>query len=580
MVPSPKGQENSPRPKPWWREPEVLGLILLVIGVYFLRASDAPLRGEETRWALVAQEMVHSGDWIVPRQQDEPFLNRPPLHCWLIAATGLMRGHWDTLTFRLPSLFATLLSSLVVYGYGRVFLTRLGAFAAAAALVTMAELLQTCRLAETDALFIPLVAASLLVWHWGYLRNWPAPWMWISGYSFMALAALTKGPQAPLYFAGSIGAYLLVMGEWRRLFSVAHLLGILMSAFIIGAWFVPLAIHQGWAEACFIWTGQTALRMQSWTFAEVGQHMAQFPLEVLGCTMPWSLLLVAYLSRSFRAALGNARPAVVFLGVCLAVSFPTCWIPPGARSRYLAPMYPCLALLVGLVIQRCAAGALPARLQIAWKWGVDLLTSVMMLGALILAGVSLVGLGPTQSPWAEPPLLASLYAGAALVLACLTFRTRRGGDEARLRWGVIAVACFMGLVVSNVVTDFHVRTSPDTAADVAHVQEQLPGGVPLVSFEQIHHRFAFYYGKSIGQTAWPKSERDLDENLTYFCFDAPPAVREAIPFAWEEVAVISMDRKRRADPKEVVVIGRRVREPEAQARDSDGPRLRVGLTSR
>ena len=580
MASSPKGQEDSPLRVSWWREPEVFGLMLLVFGVYFVRASDAPLRGEETRWALVAQKMAHSGDWLVPRQQDEPFLNRPPLHCWLIAATGVIRGHWDTLTFRLPSLFATLFAGLMVYGYGRIFLTRLGAFAAAAALATMAELLQTCRLAETDALFIPLVAASLLVWHWGYLRNWPAAWMWVAGYSFMAIAALTKGPQAPIYFASSIGVFLLLMGEWRRLFSFGHLLGIVVAVAIIGAWFVPLAIDQGWSEAGIIWTGQTALRMQSWTIVEVGQHMALFPFEVLGCTMPWSLLLVAYLSRSFRAALGNARPAVTFLSVCLAVSFPTCWIPPGARSRYLAPMYPCLALLIGIVIQRFAEGKLVGRLRDAWKWSHVLLAAAMALSAAVLIGASVIGLGSSAMPWAAPPLWASAYASAALALAYLTYRARQVDERARGRWGVIAVACFMGLVVGNVVTDFHVRTSPDTAADVAHVQEQLPGAIPMVSFDQIHHRFAFYYGKAIAQTTFPKTAHELPDNLTYFCFDAPPALRESIPFRWEEVAVISMERKRRSDPKEVVIIGRRVSKTEASATDADGPRLLIGLTSR
>lgn len=555
----PHGCEESKSPQAWWREPEVFGLILLVAAAYFFRAGDAPLRGEETRWALVAQQMTQTGDWIVPRQQDEPFLNRPPLHCWLIALTGLVRGHWDVLTFRLPSLAATLFLSILVYGYGRSFLSRLGAFSAAASLVTMAELLQTCRLGETDALFIPLVAASLLVWHWGYSQNWPAACMWTAGYSFMALAALTKGPQAPIYFAGSIGVYLVLVGQWRRLFTLAHLLGIVVATLIVGAWFVPLLMNQGWTEACTIWTGQTALRMQSWTIAEVGRHMARFPFEVIGCTMPWSVLAAAYLNRSFRASLAMARPAAAFLGVCLAVAFPTCLIPPEARSRYLAPLYPCLALLIGLVIQRCAEGDLPNRLRGLWKGCVGVVSAMMALGALVLFGAAVLGFASDQLPWAERPWLPALYGAAALILALLCFHSRLAIGANQVRLAVSATACFMALIVSNVVTDYHVRVSPDTAVDVAEVRELLPRGAALVSLDPIHHRFAYHFGKPIGHTAWPKSESALPRDVDFFCFDAPPAVRQAVPFPWEQIAVVSMDRKRRSDPKEFVVIGRPLR---------------------
>ena len=50
----------------------------------------------------------------------------------------------------------------------------------------------------------------------------------------------------------------------------------------------------------------------------------------------------------------------------------------------------------------------------------------------------------------------------------------------------------------------------------------------------------------------------LPADLEYFCFDCPGAVRPLLPFAWEEIAAVPMDRVRMDPPERVVVVGRRV----------------------
>src|SRR5260370_21115115 len=77
---------------PWWREPEIAVLIVLVVAAYFLRLGDVTLRGEEMRRALVGFEMMENGDWIVPRVQGDPLLSRLPLQNWLIAACTTIFG--------------------------------------------------------------------------------------------------------------------------------------------------------------------------------------------------------------------------------------------------------------------------------------------------------------------------------------------------------------------------------------------------------------------------------------------------------------------------------------------------------
>ena len=64
----------------WRRDGAMLALLVLIVWTgYFLRPSARFMVGEETRRGQVAVEMIESGDWIVPREQGDLFLSRPPL---------------------------------------------------------------------------------------------------------------------------------------------------------------------------------------------------------------------------------------------------------------------------------------------------------------------------------------------------------------------------------------------------------------------------------------------------------------------------------------------------------------------
>src|SRR5437763_15140460 len=85
------------------REWELLALALATAAIYGARLTTLPIRGEETRRAEVAIEMLATGDWVVPRQQGQPFLSRPPLGSYPITALEALLGTDSLLAVRLPS---------------------------------------------------------------------------------------------------------------------------------------------------------------------------------------------------------------------------------------------------------------------------------------------------------------------------------------------------------------------------------------------------------------------------------------------------------------------------------------------
>ncbi len=153
------------------RKWQLLALVLLVAVIYFPRLSLLPVRGEETRWAEGADHMIASGDWVVPRQQERVYVDRPPLGSWSMAAVGLVRGTIDVVAIRLPSVLAILLTSIITYLYARTFLTPTGALAAGAAYASLLQVLEIGRLGENEASYALLLSGAMLAWHAIYLRG-------------------------------------------------------------------------------------------------------------------------------------------------------------------------------------------------------------------------------------------------------------------------------------------------------------------------------------------------------------------------------------------------------------------------
>jgi 4-amino-4-deoxy-L-arabinose transferase-like glycosyltransferase len=593
----------APRRWPWWLEREFLLLALLVFAVYFLRLTDLSIRGEESRWAHVACEMLRTGDWVVSRQQGKPFFSRPPLGCWVIALATLARGECDLTAVRLPTFLATLLTTLLIYGYSRSWMPRLGALSAGAAYATLAHVLELGRLAETEATFTFLVGGSLLVWHWGHLRG--ARWGWLGGFLLAALAALTKGPQAPVYFGASVGVCLLVTGQWRQLFGPWCLLGVLLFSAVLGAWQVPFFRALGWQAVRQTWASDTGMRFAEHSWGAFLNHLGNYPAEVLACTLPWSPLLFFFASRRLRAALGPAALPVLFLTICLVVTFPTCWLVPGARGRYFMPLYPCLAVLAGVVVQRCAEADLGSALRRAWN-GYVLAWAALMVGGVVLVLGATFAHFPRIPLLDQPPAFAAVYAVAGVGLAALMVWSCRGARHPGV--AVLALAGFFGLTSAGVVMNDQIRKSVDARPAMSALAGQLPpgrqraahdfagalgtqsagallaipaarkvnprvdpakafGSIPdgsspenrsvLVSFGPVHSLFLYYYRDPIEERPWPSTPESAAD-VTWFCFDRWGACRPNLPFAWEEVAVINCDRYQCATPECCVVVGRRL----------------------
>jgi 4-amino-4-deoxy-L-arabinose transferase-like glycosyltransferase len=569
---------NGTASRRFFREWEFAALGLLVLGVYFTRLTSLAVCGEESRWANAAREMIATGDWVLPRQQGALFAERPPLGSWAMALVGLVRGEVDLVAVRLPSVLAILLLTWLIHAYVRSWATRFAALAAASAFATSAQVMQLGRLGESEALFTLFVGGSLLVWHAGYLQGRSKALVWSAGYGLAALGALTKGLQAPVYFVAATGVFLLLRRDWRWMISGGHALGLAVFVGIVGAWLVPFA-QDAWHALDDVWTG---LAQDRFSLNGLLVHVAEYPFETMGCMLPWSLLLLALVTPNVRRSIARGRPQVLFVAVALAVTYPTVWFAAGARGRYFMPLYPCLAVVIGLIAERCAAAGAPRAEVAHWRRFVRGLAAAALLGGGLLA---IVNWAPSLT-WDEARqptvflvawlVLTTLGAGGMFIAA-----QRHGGWHAPV--AVLSIAALVGLAFAGATLNVRIRGGNDLSPAIAEIKQQLPVEGELVSLGRVYHRFAYSYDSPIPQVSWPMTADDLPEDVTYFCFDHRPGdtledragnddrlgahTPGVLPFAWEKIAEVPCDPVKRDEAHRSVVIGR-VRRAERMADDA------------
>lgn len=391
-----------------------------------------PWPSDEPRFALVARQMVESGNWLFPHRGSELYSDKPPLMFWLQAASFELTRNWR-IAFLLPSLLAGLLTLGLTWDLGRrLWNPRVGLYAAAALLMTFQFTYQFKR-AQID----PLVVAWITLANWGLLLHflrgpdWRAFWL---GCFAAGLGVITKGVGiiAFLMFVPYLAA------RWRgwpgvtpaRQSALRWLAGFGCFLLPILAWMVPMLLvawidgspgHAAYANDLLF--RQTARRYaHSWNHV---QPVWYYLPILLFSWIPLSLAYPGLLPRWWRAwRARDPRIVLPLAWVVLVIVFFT--LPPGKRDVYILPALPMLALAAGPWLEdlpgtrwlRIAAFSLALALGLVLV-AVPLLG--MVGGAKLAASVqrALQGAGPHG-----PPIV--LLIGLAFLLGAALFRVRRG----------------------------------------------------------------------------------------------------------------------------------------------------------
>jgi 4-amino-4-deoxy-L-arabinose transferase and related glycosyltransferases of PMT family len=335
---------------------------LLVLGAG-LGLRD-PWPADEPRFALVAKQMVESGDWLFPHRGIELYSDKPPMLMWLQATFFTISGNWRV-AFLLPSLLAALGTLWCVQDLGRRLWTRRVGLYAAWALLFAFQFTWQSKKAQID----PLVTFFITFANYGLLRHLllGGDWRWWTiGWFAAGLGTITKGVGA-LALLMLLPAAIASVRGWPRVRVHARdprfWLGPLAFLVAVSLWLLPVVavalsrdLPEYRAYLDDILFRQTAKRYsQSWDH----HQPAWYHLGVMATMWIPPVLALPWAIGAWRRRLRRRDPRYLLplAWWLLLVAFFS--IPDGKRDVYIMPALPmmCLALaplLPGLLRRRFA----------------------------------------------------------------------------------------------------------------------------------------------------------------------------------------------------------------------------------
>jgi 4-amino-4-deoxy-L-arabinose transferase-like glycosyltransferase len=185
--------------------------------------------------AQAAQHMAESGDWVTLKVDGIRYLEKPPLPYWMDAVLYRLFGE-NVFATHLPNSLAILGIAWLAWLWARrAWGPRAGFYAALGVLTSIGPFLFT-RFGIPEALLSFFLLLALYSFITGLESRRPIRFygMWAA----LALALLTKGLIAPLFFVVAALPLLLLSGLWRRWRDLKPLTGLLLFLAIAAPWHI------------------------------------------------------------------------------------------------------------------------------------------------------------------------------------------------------------------------------------------------------------------------------------------------------------------------------------------------------
>ena len=312
-------------------------LLFFDLGVRVLATND------ETRFPVLARDILAHGHWLLPRLNGAPHLNKPPLHAWLIAFASWPLGSVTQASAAIPSLLAALGVVLATWWIAKWLFGAAVATVAGLVVVTTYGVFTLARVPMPDMTFCAAVTAALAAYAAAEVAGRGGAL--VAFYLLVGVAVWTKGPPGLLPLAVAIFDVLTTYGRagLRRLVSTPGL--VLLGLLVLPWWLLAAAAGQGGFLREIVITDWLL-----WYVPAAGDWRAlSEPLaQALTILLPWSLALPVALwalSRPTDAARARRLRLIVLWAATVFVAVA---VSHQQRMRYYLPLCPPAAVLIAV----------------------------------------------------------------------------------------------------------------------------------------------------------------------------------------------------------------------------------------
>lgn len=338
----------------------MIALIAVLAGMAFgfqgARGIYAP---DEGYYSGIAEGMLDTGDWLIPRLNFTPWLEKPPLSQWGIAGGMWLFGH-NEFGARLFHGLCFVLTTLLIVALGRALWGKREGLLAGVVYATMAIPFAAANVITPDTPLTLWTTAAIYCF-WMSVRpdaRRSILWKMLMCVAF-GLGFLTKGP-AVLIPSGALFVFLVLQRRALRFFLTPWaLVGLGLFAALGVGWYAYVARELPGALAYFLDNevfGRTISAKYSRNPGLMGALTVYPPVILLG-SLPWLFVWCRALwqnrkeiaGRSWWSSLRKDPPALL-IAVWIAVPLMILILASSKLPLYALPMFPAMALATSRIL--------------------------------------------------------------------------------------------------------------------------------------------------------------------------------------------------------------------------------------
>jgi 4-amino-4-deoxy-L-arabinose transferase-like glycosyltransferase len=487
--------------------------LAVVVIAMAMRLGGHPLfDADEGRNAAVAREMAETNDYVMPRLNGLPYLDKPIVYFAAEAAMMEVLGPTEVAA-RLPAYLFTLATAAVIFFFARRAWGGDVSWLAPILFLSMPLTIAFARTVIFDSALTFFVTVALAAFYFAVEernRRWS-----MLAWTAMGFAMITKGPVTfvlVLFVA-------IPFGVWRKgaryLFS---LWGLVLFAAVIAPWVYGVTqVVPDFLE--YVLIIETAARMATDQLERTGPPWYFVPYFLAGAA-PWSIVALVSWKR-FR----RPDPAVVYWLLALAIPFLFFSISQSKRPQYILPLMVPLALLLARV----------------WE---DVRTRAAAIGFAVVGAIFFAGSFVVHRTKMRPELMR--VADESAMMLGIVFLIGAGAALWLKRRDLVLIALTLPIVLMPALTTPVMRAIGERRSAKEFVAELTPHLTPsthVIGIEAFSGSMSFYLRERITVVTRDASEMTsnyLVRRYPQFTSDPRSPLK---PLSWLSQSLASSERR-------------------------------------
>jgi 4-amino-4-deoxy-L-arabinose transferase-like glycosyltransferase len=336
-----------------------LFLLLLSATIYLGTASHPALLDDaDASHALVSREMLQRGDYVVMFLNGVRYLQKAPIHYWMVALDYKIFGQTEFAT-RLPVALAMIGLTLMAWEFARRFFDERAGLYAGLVTATSVGMFMFTRIMIPEAIYALEFTAIFYL----FLRGWtgslsPRLAYW-SVAVLTACAVLTRGLIGVLFPVGTMAGFVILTRGWKRWRELHLVSGTLIFLAIAVPWHIVAELR----APGFLWSYFINEHVKRALGTRWPPDYDATPLPIwwaahLAWFFPWSIFLPLAVKlfpapRTWWKQMTVEAQARLLLFIWFGVVFVFFSVVVGSRMEYYAfGGWPAITILIGLGIAR------------------------------------------------------------------------------------------------------------------------------------------------------------------------------------------------------------------------------------